>query len=41
MTRIGRIGRSESLAGYGSVKVYEVRNVKNYEKFVGLEILGG
>jgi hypothetical protein len=32
MTRIGRIGRWESLGGYGDQKVLEVRKVKRFER---------
>jgi hypothetical protein len=40
MTRIGRIEMSESLGGYGDLKVLEVRKVKRSEGLGRSEILG-
>jgi hypothetical protein len=34
MTRIGRIGTSESVRGYGDRRVLDVRKVKRFEKLV-------
>jgi hypothetical protein len=41
MTRIGRIGRSESSGGYGDRKVLDVRKVKRFDRLGRSEILGG
>jgi hypothetical protein len=41
MRRICRIGRSESLGGYGDRKVLEVRKVEKFDSLGRTEILGG
>jgi hypothetical protein len=41
MTRTGRIGKSETLGGYGDQNVLEVRKVKRFERLGGSESLEG
>jgi hypothetical protein len=38
---MSRIGRSDSLGGYGDLEVLQVRKVKRYERIGMSEILGG
>jgi hypothetical protein len=41
MKRIGRIGKSERLGGYGGRKGWEVRKLKRFERLGRSKIFGG